>query len=99
MLVRASKLESKCVRQGLKKKRQRFVLKIFVLFTLSLPFSAGPKCSAAGEGGGDGGKLVVSSTTMKPTIDDEPRISLHRSQTPFKHVFSPFSDNTLHKQS
>lgn len=24
--------------------------------------SRGPKCSAAGEGGGDGGKLVVSST-------------------------------------
>lgn len=30
---------------------------------LGLPCSRGPKCSAAGEGGGEGGKFVVSSTT------------------------------------
>lgn len=28
----------------------------------SLPCSRGPKCSAAGDGGGEGGKFVVSST-------------------------------------
>lgn len=32
-------------------------------YSLGLPGSRGPKCSAAGDGGGEGGKLVVSSTT------------------------------------
>lgn len=32
---------------------------------LSLPCSRGPKCSAAGDGGGEGGKFVVSSTAQQ----------------------------------
>lgn len=32
-------------------------------YNLGLPCSRGPKCSAAGDGGGEGGKFVVSSTT------------------------------------
>lgn len=34
-------------------------------YLLGLPGSRGPKCSAAGDGGGEGGKFVVSSTTKE----------------------------------
>lgn len=37
-------------------------------YILGLPRSRGPKCSAAGDGGGEGGKFVVSSTAKGQNI-------------------------------
>lgn len=38
-------------------------------YSLGLPGSTGPKCSAAGDGGGEGGKFVVSSTTKGNSME------------------------------
>lgn len=38
---------------------------------MDLPCSSGPKCSAAGDGGGEGGKLVESSTAYTQKTKDE----------------------------